>query len=476
MLVATGLLAGAVSSWADTTELSPTQTTQIKSANADNIMYNASATSWTCSQSKISNGAFTAPDSKGNYPGPIILTKFDASSTLSGQKLTKATLSFKSKCTVSKKNSNVQVAQINTGWDATTATWTNTNTATVLNAVNIDETTNGVNVSTSSKTITLDVTSYLNASTDNTIGFAIYTYTAREQSVSEIKLSLEYLDASSVSSYTVKYVDANGNELKTSTTATGTAGQKAELTETEKAAIYSTDGKKYVYSSDDSDSYTIATDGSTVITVKFREAETWNYTVKCIDSNSTTFKEIKGSALEGETVTPAYPYALNVDGTLYTTDKTQSSDQKGFQMSFALSKDNLEKSITYKATKTTGIVYFSEAEDIEGVTVCNNGNTAIRSSNGSSAYVAAEDGIALTKLTAGTYKINTVLCDATKNLNGEFKFAVGSQELSVTSTVVNWDEKSTPSNPQLPRIRRFFQQKKESIEARGVKNRLWNLL
>lgn len=443
LFVATSLVAGSVSTSADTKDLKPVQTTQIKSSNGDGVMYDANATTWTCSQSKVASNAFSA-QSGDNYPGPVILTKFDASSTLSGQALQKATLSITSVCNVSKKNSNVQVAQVGTGWDATTATWNNTNTAEILNAVNIDETNTGVNVATSTKTITIDVTNYLNASTDKTIGFGIYTYTAREQLVSDITLKLEYLDASSITTYTVKYVDAQGNEIKTSTQGKGNQGQAVELSDKEKTAVYSSDGsKKYVYDSDDTASKTLAADGSTVITVKFREANTWSYTLKCVDGDGNTLKEIPGKAFEGETVKPGYPYALNVNGTLYTTDKTKSADKKGFQMSFALTEDGLAKEITYAASETTDVVYLAEGEEIEGTTACGNGNTAIRSSLGGSAYVDKEEGINLTTLKAGTYKIHAILCDANKTPSAEFKFTAGTKEVSVVAGTINWDEQAT---------------------------------
>ena len=442
LFVATSLVAGSVSTYADTKELKPVQTTQIQSENGDQVMYNADATTWTCSQSKVGGSVFAA-QSGNNYPGPVILTKFDASSTLSGQTLQKATLSITSKCNVSSKNSNVQVAQIGTGWDATTATWNTVNTADIMKAVNIDEKTNGVNVKNTT-TFTIDVTNYLNASTDKTIGFGIYTFTAREQLVSDITLKLEYLDASSVTNYTIKYVDAQGNEIKASTQGKGNQGKVAELTDKEKAAIYSADGsKKYVYDSDDAASNLLAADGSTIITVKFREAKSWNYTLKCVDGEGNTLKEIEESDFEGETVKPGYPYALYMNGTLYTTDKTQSADKKGFQMSFDLTEDNLVKEITYTATETTDVIYLAEGEEIDGVTKCGNSNTAVRSSMAGSAYVENEEGVVITKLEPGTYKIHAVLCDANKTPSVEFKFTIGTNEVSVTAGTINWDEQAT---------------------------------
>ena len=435
---------GTQTSYADETVLTPTQTTVIQAdgktaQNANTVLYNAEATSWRYSQAKINGGAFT--NMLANYEGsPVVLTKFDASTTLNGKLLKKATLSFSSVCTVSGKNSNVQVATINTGWDATTATWTNTNTAEILNAVCING--NGDNVKTTKKELSYDVTSYLNASTDNTLGIALFTYTGREQEASDFKLTLEYVDAASATNYTVKYVDAAGNEIKTSSTYVAESGLVPPLTESDKDAIYNEDKTvKYVYDSDDASSLTIAADGSTVVTIKFREAAKWNYTFKAVDEEGNPLQEgiVKGTNFEGETFSVGYPYAINVDGTLYTSDKL-SSDKKGYYLSYTLEADNQVKNITFKPTTTTDIVFLSEAENIEGLTKATNNNTFVRSSNGGSAY-AAEADVEITKLQPGKYKLTAVICDATKNAGSEWNFLAGENNIfNFTASSVNWEQ------------------------------------
>ena len=433
---------GTQTSYADETVLTPTQTTVIQAdgktaQNANTVLYNAEATSWRYSQAKINGGAFT--NMLANYEGsPVVLTKFDASTTLKGKLLKKATLSFYSVCTVSKKNSNVQVATINTGWDATTATWTNTNTAEILNAVCING--NGDNVKTSKKELSYDVTSYLQASTDNTLGIALFTYTGREQEASDFKLTLEYVDAASATNYTVKYVDAAGNEIKTSSTYVAESGLVPSLTESDKDAVYNEDKTvKYVYDSDDAANLTVAADGSTVVTVKFREAAKWNYTFNAVDEEGNPLQEgiVKGTNFEGETFNVGYPYAINVDGTLYTSDKL-SSDKKGYYLSYTLEADNQVKDITFKPTTTTDIVFLSEAENIEGLTKATNANTFVRSSNGGSAY-AAEADVEITKLQSGKYKLTAVICDATKNAGSEWNFLAGENNIfKFTASSVNW--------------------------------------
>lgn len=216
MLVMAGIVAGSMGAWADTVVLNPTQTTVIHGNDAkDNtleskVYYDVNATTWSCSMAKISNGAFTNAV-KGWGGTPVVLTKFDASSNLKGKNLKSATLTFTSQC--KEKNSNVQVAEVGTGWDATTATWATVNTKEILHPVCLNG--DGVNVNTTAKELTLDVTAALLDNSDNTIGFAFYTATGREQAISGITLTVESSDeAIKPISYAVNLVDENNKVLK----------------------------------------------------------------------------------------------------------------------------------------------------------------------------------------------------------------------------------------------------------------------
>ena len=196
---------------------------------------------------------------------------------------------------------------------------------------------------------------------------------------------------------------------------------------------------KYVYDSDDAASLKIAADGSTVVTIKFREAAKWNYTFNAVDEEGNPLQEgiVKGTNFEGETFDVGYPYAINIDSTLYTSDKL-SSDKKGYYLSYTLEADNQVKNITFKPTTTTDIVFLSEAENIEGLTKATNNNTFVRSSNGGSAY-AAEADVEITKLQPGKYKLTAVICDATKNAGSEWNFLAGENNIfKFTASTVNW--------------------------------------
>ena len=216
MLVMAGIVAGSMGAWADPVVLNPTQTTVIHGNDVNDntleskVYYDINATTWSCSMAKISGGAFT--NAQKNWGGtPVVLTKFDASSSLKGKNLKSATLTFTSQC--KEKNSNVQVAEVGTGWDATTATWATVNTKEILHPVCLNGA--GVNVATTAKEVTLDVTTALLDNSDNAIGFAFYTATGREQAISGITLTVETAEEElKIISYDVNLVDENNKVLK----------------------------------------------------------------------------------------------------------------------------------------------------------------------------------------------------------------------------------------------------------------------
>ena len=424
------------------TDYSPTEATVIKASgtgsgeytntNGDLNFYNAEATSWLCTQANISGGNLNNQNAAygGSY---AVIIKFNLSEALAGMKIQDAKLSFKSVCTVSGKNSNVIVSSIGTDWDATTVTWNSLNkAATQISAGN------GQNVATSTKTLTEDVTSLLTDDQDKVVAFAIYTYTAREQKISDIKLTVEAIDESSSANVKLLYVDASNGELK-SETVVGTTGSTLTLTDAQKASFFAND-KKYMYVSDNSADVTIASDGTSVITISCREAETWTYTLNAVDGENTfLMKLISSTAYEAEKINVGYPAYINVEGALWSTGKNYSNDGKGFQTSVTMSQDNVTKDLTYTKKNIENIVYFSEGENIEGMTVCNTANAAVRSSNAAAAFAPTD--VTLTKLPAGRYALYTVCYDARKNPNSTWVFKAGDTTIAtINCTTINYWE------------------------------------
>ncbi len=255
-------------------------------------------------------------------------------------------------------------------------------------------------------------------------------------------LAITTASADEMTKYTVKFVDGEGNELKPAVTYDVLIGEKATASETDMAYFYTDDkAKKYIYVSGNTEIETVKESESNVITLVFREANKYGYRLDAVDPEGKSLKEglLIGIDFEGETVNAAYPAVLNFSGRLYTAGKL-SNDGKGYYLTLTLSEETTIKEITYTASETTDVVYFSEAEDIEGLTEATNANTAIRSSNGASAYAADSD-VVFTKLPAGKYKLTTVICDASKNAGSVWNFTAGNDTVfTFTAGTVNWSQ------------------------------------
>lgn len=232
--------------------------------------------------------------------------------------------------------------------------------------------------------------------------------------------------------YTVKYVDQNGVEIKTSETHSAEAGSAAVVLETDKAPIYAND-KKYLYVSDDSRGMTVAEDGSTVVTVTFREAEVFTYrwdAANTADGYVLRNNIATGSAFEEDVVTFPYCRYILSNGTLYKKDPTN----KEYNYSFTITK-NTYQPIWYEPTDITNVVYYSEGEDIPGATPYVGNNTVVRSSNAATG-ISSEGPLALITLSAGTYQI--VSCVYTNN-KGTYTFPYLAGTETVFEQTLNLD-------------------------------------
>ena len=223
---ATLLLAGfGTSAHAENFGVTPTQVTTI-SELADKIdvaQYDANATEWKVTYGKISGGKYSSP-ALSDGASSIALVKFDASAHIN-ETITRAVLSFHSYCTVSGKNSQLKVTTVSgDAQDLTTATWNSINTsdATVTEIWTSDEWVNNDGAD-----LEATVTDAYNADEDKVITFGIYTATAREQAISNLKLTL-YTDAQEKYTYTFNATDGT-NIIKELATGTDTEGASLKL-------------------------------------------------------------------------------------------------------------------------------------------------------------------------------------------------------------------------------------------------------
>lgn len=233
--------------------------------------------------------------------------------------------------------------------------------------------------------------------------------------------------------YTVAFVGPNGEEVKPSETREGAVGLAVALTSEDKVVVVAEDGTKYIYESDDAEGKTIAANGSTVVTVTFREAETYQYTV----TSSVGDYQVEGEAIEGETVKVAYPRYVNIDGTLYE----KAATNKEYNYSFVVNEDGQEETLDYNPTEISNVIYFAEGEDVEGMTVTSESNIAIRSSNSKAGY-PKDKKVVFVWLEPGTYKLFSVVADcAGKTASAEFYYKTDDIEiLTHTAANINWDQ------------------------------------
>ena len=424
-LFAVALAFCSTTAFADSVVVNPT-VARIHAGEADATHYDATATSWTINQSKISNGAFSNMLSKygGSY---VALVKFDASTALRRKNLTKATLKFSSKCTVSGKNSNIYVAPIKADWEPDTITWNNGNNYYTLGATSYVDAGNFKG----EKSATIDVTEALKNDADTVIAYAFYTYTGREQRLSKVSLELEYVEADASANFTIKYM-CGGAEVKESRVETGTKGAATVISDADKANFIA-GSKKYIYVNDNAGTVTVAADGSSVVTVNFREASAFNYSIVTDKGLTAT----SGSSFEGENLTVGYPrYALSkADSVLYQAGPTN----KEYRKAFTLDEDNKSVVIAYNKESVNKVVFYTEGEDISGTTPVTYGNVAVRASKAGAAKTSED--VAITMLPAGKYKIHVgcftsarVFADKVINLG------IGDKVIGFTCSAVNLSE------------------------------------
>jgi len=256
-------------------------------------------------------------------------------------------------------------------------------------------------------TKTFDITAALENDDDKIVTLLVYETAAAGGYIKNPTVSVEYIaEGAEVANYTVKFV-CKGKEIKTAITSSGVVGAACTIDSELLADFMLDDGNmKYIYVSNDAEGKTIAANGSTVVTINYREAETYSYKINATDGTNVIAEIKSGSNFEGETISYAYSLYVNKEGTLYKKGPVNSQHNGSFE----LTENNQVVNLAYAATDITNVEYWSEAEDIEGMTIITEGNTAIRSSASASAY--AEQDVVFTTLPAGKYKITVNICDA----------------------------------------------------------------
>ncbi len=174
-------------------------------------------------------------------------------------------------------------------------------------------------------------------------------------------------------------------------------GQSIVGADVEAKAPFTEEGQKYYFAEGAETSMTLGEDASeNVLNVAVRKAYEYNYTIK----NNVNDQVITGVCVEEEQVKVPFRQYILADGTLY--EKAAINNE--YNLTIAPTADNYEEALEYSASEITGVVYFSEAEEIDGMTATGSSNADIRCSNALGGY--SEEAVTATTLPAGKYKVS----------------------------------------------------------------------
>ena len=233
--------------------------------------------------------------------------------------------------------------------------------------------------------------------------------------------------------YTLHYVDEQGKQIKDDITISTVVGTDVTVNEIQSSPIYTEDQtEKYIFVSANSIN-TVADETQNVITLVYRQAETWSYTVNYTGADEEyVLQTFTGSAFEGDESFWPYPAVILHEGILYRA-QPQSSQ---YRVPISMEADKKEYFVNYSYTAEE-VVFCTEGEDIPGISLCNAGNMIIRSSNAACGY--APEQTPLVTLPAGEYYIKAVM--SVPSGSGGMTLYKGSEVLmEMTAERSNWTE------------------------------------
>ena len=259
-----------------------------------------------------------------------------------------------------------------------------------------------------------DVTDAVRAVVTGEQNYIIFQWTANQGgadlygkgSTNAPTLTIVTESASTVTSYTVKFVDSTtGNDLKTAVVHEGElVGASASASDEEKASFTIGDSK-YLYVAEGSTTSIkslSSTASENIITLKFREAETFTYTVNAVDASNNILAQIAtGSIKEDETKTVYYTMAVTYGGKWYKTGIKNAEPYYGIVISSTV---NGTQNITF--AETTDFDYFVEGNDLStNKSYAAGTGVAGRMSSGNASRMAKGQYVYTSPLEGGVYNI-----------------------------------------------------------------------
>lgn len=206
--------------------------------------------------------------------------------------------------------------------------------------------TNGTNFLDNSETFSVTSTSTLSFSSEGSSQSGVDWF------------YVKYMGELDKGTYTVKFMlDDYTTELKDAETRNGAIGTVPTIYDSDKEK-FTIDETTFIYDSDDAASQTIAEDGSTVVTIIYREARPLAYQVVAVDANNTVLDVVaEGELLEGQSTTAYYTKALEYEGQWYMIAQNPTDPYYGV----TIAADEM----IYKTYSASDIFWFSEVEDLK---------------------------------------------------------------------------------------------------------------
>ncbi|MDE6785413.1 MAG: Ig-like domain-containing protein, partial [Muribaculaceae bacterium] len=162
-------------------------------------------------------------------------------------------------------------------------------------------------------------------------------------------------------------------------------------------ATLTIDDQKYYLAEGATTTLTVEADADNILNVNMRKAYVYNYIVK----NNVNDDTINGECIEGGSATvPFSKYSIAEDGTVWTKDAIN----KEYNVTFTPDAYDYVIKLEYTATDIKDGIFFSEGENIDGMTKATGSNANIRCSNAAGGY--SDEVVTLYTLPAGTYKVS----------------------------------------------------------------------
>lgn len=205
---------------------------------------------------------------------------------------------------------------------------------------------------------------------------------------------------------TLHFTNESGTTIKEDTVISTIVGIEFELESDLTSSFLTDDGTiKYIFKESSNSIITSEDASKNEITLVYREAAKWNYTLKAVDENGNLLKVLNiGQSFEQEELLIPYSAYISHNGKIWHTDPQQSIAYRlQYRMPFEIIDGDVIQSVVYQPLYDNA-VFIAEAEDIPGLTLCNNPNMVVRNSNSACAFAAEKT--AITTLPSGEYEIH----------------------------------------------------------------------